>query len=342
MPTNLEIAELLARESEVADTDRRRRALRRASRHALGWEQEAADVVASGAPITTLSAVGPWIAGKIRAWLDDPPERPDPPPERAGFMTRAEARRILASSPDWSSPRADLQVHTTWSDGHASLDEMVRVASTYGYDHVAITDHSKGLPIANGMDEPTLAEQGREIARLNRTLDTAGAPIRALRSLEMNLSPEGDGDMEADALERLDLVLGAFHSKLRVREDQTRRYVAALRNPRVHVLAHPRGRRWSTRAGLSADWETVVTAASETRTALEIDAYPDRQDLDVATLRLAAEAQAWISIGTDAHYPDELRFLELGLAAAVEAGIRRERVLNFLPRDDLLAWARER
>ena len=338
--TNLEIAELLARDADVQETDRRRRALRRASRHALMWPEEAADLAASGTPLTDLPAVGPWTATKLRAWLEDPPDVHEPPPERAGFRTRAEARRVLAEHPDWGTPRADLQVHTTWSDGHATLGEMVRIAGGYGYDHVAITDHSKGLPIANGMHEGELAEQGRAIDDLNRDLEAEGVRIRALRAIEMNLSPAGEGDMEPDALDALDLVLGAFHSKLRVREDQTARYVAAVRNPHVDVLAHPRGRRWNARVGLTADWPVVFEAAADAGTALEVDAYPDRQDLDVELLRVAADAGAWISIGTDAHYPDELRFLDVGLAAAASAGVPRDRVLNFLTREDLLAWAR--
>ena len=156
----------------------------------------------------------------------------------------------------------------------------------------------------------------------------------------MNLSPEGEGDMDPSALARLDLVLGAFHSKLRLQEDQTERYLAAVRNPEVHVLAHPRGRRYGVRVGLSADWERVVAEAARTGTALEVDCFPDRQDLDVPTLRLAAEADAWVSIGTDAHRPDELRSIELGLASVALAGVRPERVLNLMSADEIVEWAK--
>ena len=338
---NRDLAELLSREAEQQDQDHRRRALRRAARWSLMWPEEAAALALEDRPLTELPSVGRWVAHIIRGWLADPPAVPEPPPERAGFMTRSEARAELAAAPEWEREvRADHQVHTTWSDGRAPLDEMVRAASTYGYERVAITDHSKGLPIANGMDEARLAAQRVAIDTLNVELERSGERIRALRSIEMNLSLTGEGDMDPTALARLDLVLGAFHSRLRVREDQTARYVAAVSNPTVHVLAHPRGRRFGARLGLTADWRVVFEAAAEHRTAVEIDAYPDRQDLDVELLGVARETGVTFSIGTDAHNPDELRFLDIGLAAALRAGLPRERILNFAPTDALLAWTR--
>ena len=282
------------------------------------------------------------MARLIGGWLDDPPDVPDEPPLRRDFLTLADVRSTLGEHPEWRPAlRADLQMHTTYSDGKASLHEMVDAARTYGYEHVAITDHSKGLPIANGMNEARLAAEGYEIRRLNEELEREGANFRVLRAIEMNLSPEGEGDMDEDVLLSLDLVLGAFHSKLRVTDDQTDRYVAGLRNRTVNVLAHPRGRRFGVRLGLQADWRRVFEVALEEDKALEIDAYPDRQDLDVQLLELAREVGVRISIGTDAHSVAELRFIEFGLAAAVRAGIPRDRILNYMPLDDLLSWAAE-
>jgi DNA polymerase (family 10) len=189
------------------------------------------------------------------------------------------------------------------------------------------------------MDEARLAVEVEDIDQVNKELEAAGVELRVLRGLEMNLSPQGEGDMDPAALHTLDVILGAFHSKLRLTEDQTERYLAALRNPDFHVLAHPRGRRWGARVGLRADWPRVFEQAVEQGKALEIDGYPDRQDLDVELLELAKEAGVWISIGTDAHHPRELAYMEFGLAAAIRARIPRERILNFLDADDLLAWA---
>ena len=146
--------------------------------------------------------------------------------------------------------------------------------------------------------------------------------------------------MEPEALAPLDLVLGAFHSRLRVIEDQTERYVRALANPTVCVLAHPRGRRYGVRLGLSADWATVCEAAAAFDKALEIDAFPDRQDLSVEILELARDAGCRISIGTDAHSVGELQHMDFGLAAAIRAGIPRQRILNFQPVEQVVRWAR--
>jgi histidinol phosphatase-like PHP family hydrolase len=287
--------------------------------------------------------VGPWVARTVVSWIESPPEVPEPPLVRRGFLTRSRVRAVLADHPEWRSTlRADLQMHTTYSDGSVGIREMIEAAGSLGYQYVGITDHSRGLKIARGMNEAKLARQVAEIVRVNAELRAAGYGIQALPSIEMNLSPEGEGDMQPEALGTLDLVLGAFHSKLRTTEDQTERYLAAVRNPTVDVLAHPRGRKFNLREGLHADWARVFEAAAESGVAVEIDAYPDRQDLDVDLLKLAREARVWISIGTDAHHPEELGFMEFGLAAAIQAGLTRDRILNFLPLDRLQSWAADR
>ncbi|MDP9340522.1 MAG: PHP domain-containing protein [Actinomycetota bacterium] len=309
----------------------------------FGWTEPAAAVLERGGALTDLWRVGPWVAGMLSEWLADPPEVPEPPALRRGFLTRADVDAALEGHDHWRAElRADLQMHTTYSDGSVPLPGMAEAAAALGYEYIGITDHSKGLPIANGMDEERLARQAEEIAALNRALEAAGSGPRVLHSIEMNLSPEGEGDMEPEALSRLDLVLGAFHSKLRLTEDQTDRYLAAVRNPTVHVLAHPRCRMFDRRAGLWADWDRVFAAAAEQGTAVEIDASPYRQDLDVELLAVAREAGVRISIGTDAHSVRELRYMDFGLASAILAGIPKERILNFQPVEDVLAWARER
>lgn len=340
--TNAAIAEL-CRTAAEEESGHRERALRRAGRAALmAWPVEAAELVAEpGRSLTELSAVGPWVARRLLAWLEDPPDPPEPPELRRGFLTLAEARATLAAHPQWPRElRADLQMHTTHSDGKATVREMADRCADLGYEFVALTDHSKSLRIARGMDEERLAAAGAEIEAVNGELERAGRRLRLLRGIEMDLDAEGRGDMEPDALARLDLVLGAFHTGLRLQADQTDRYVKSLRNPAVHVLAHPRARKYDRRAGLRADWARVVQAAAEGGKALEIDAYPDRQDLDLEVLGLAREAGTRISIGTDAHSPGELRFMEFGLAAAIRAGIPRDRILNFRPADEVVDWAR--
>jgi histidinol phosphatase-like PHP family hydrolase len=147
--------------------------------------------------------------------------------------------------------------------------------------------------------------------------------------------------MEPEALAKLDLVLGCFHSKLRRTEDQTDRYLAALRNPDIQILGHPRGRIYNFRVGLSADWPRVFDLAAELDKAVEIDCYPDRQDLSLDLVEQAKKSGCRISLGTDAHGASQLRFIDYGLAAAASAGIKTDRILNFMTRDELQSWVAE-
>jgi putative hydrolase len=268
---------------------------------------------------------------------------PEPDETRRGFLTLAEVRRVLDADPAWEGmPHADLQVHTTDSDGSLPLPEMVGLARSLGRPFMAITDHSKSLTIANGMDEERLADQGRRIDALNAELRAAGDPFRVLRSIEMDVFPDGSPDMEPETLAPLDIVLGAFHSKLRVREDQTDRYLAALRDPTVHVLAHPQARMYGRRSGLRADWHRVFAEAATRGKAVELDATPARQDLSVELAGIAvSEGVRWYSVGSDAHSALELEFLPFGLATAVLAGIPRDRILNYRAADDVVAWGAE-
>ncbi|HSU86895.1 MAG TPA: PHP domain-containing protein, partial [Chthoniobacterales bacterium] len=260
---------------------------------------------------------------------------------RRDFLTIAQARSILAARPDWRERlRGDLQMHTLWSDGSASVAEMAAAAQARGYEFIAITDHTKGLKIAGGIDEAALANQGDEIAAVNQSIRAGNGQLHVLRSIEMNLNPRGEGDMDVDALRGLDLVLGSFHSSLRTTEDQTERYIKAIRNPQVHILGHPRGRIYNFRIGLAADWPRVFAEAAKLDKALEIDSYPDRQDLNLSLLKIARREGTHISLGTDAHHPWQLEFIELGLAAARKAGIPANRIVNFLPLDQLLGWVR--
>jgi DNA polymerase (family 10) len=171
-------------------------------------------------------------------------------------------------------------------------------------------------------------------------LRARGEGLRVLRGLEMNLDVAGRGDMDPAALAPLDIVVGSFHSALRRSEDQTPRCVAALRNTHVHVIGHPRGRRFNARVGIAADWERVLEVAAEAEVAMETNAFPDRQDLNVELLRVIARTGGWVSIGSDAHNTDEMRFVDIGVAAALRAGIGEDRILNLLGPGELAAWAR--
>ena len=336
--TNARVAELLAREADAARPPLTK-AFRRASRRALLWPQEAYQLVRERRSLTELPGIGPHLEKILRQWFNKPPAYLKPPPLRSAFLTLTEAQAILATNAAWlPALKGDLQMHTTWSDGSGSLKDMADAAIERNYEYIAITDHSKGLKIAGGMDETQLARQAAEIESVNHWLEGAGNHLRLLRSIELNLNARGEGDMEVSALARLDIVLGCFHSSLRRKEDQTARYVAALRNPSVHILGHPRGRIYNFRIGLTADWPRVFAAAAELDKAVEIDAYPDRQDLSGDLVLLAKKAGCRISFGTDSHGPSQLRFIEFSAASALRAGINPDCVLNFMSRMSLLNW----
>ena len=333
-PSNADLAELLALEAETI-SGHTARAYRRASRAAFTWPVEAADLRGSERPLTELSGVGPFLARQIAAWIDDAVEAPEPPPIRRSFLTLTEARANLGFV-----PRGDLQMHTTWSDGGDTIESMATAGVARNYEYISITDHSAGLRIVKGQDEEGLARQGLQIDALNDRLSREGHGFHVLRSVEMNINVAGEGDLDPRALNDLDVVLASFHSSLRRTEDATERYVAAVRNPQVRILGHPRGRIYNHRIGLTADWEKVFAAAIETDTALEIDSYPDRQDLDTELLKVARDAGVRISIGTDAHAEWQLEWIDLGVAAATLAGIPHDRILNLMSVRELREWAR--
>ena len=339
MLSNTDVAELLARQAE-RESGILSRAFRRAARGAFLWPEEVAQVAEQNRSLTELRAIGPFIEKQIRRWLDKPPHMAERAPAiRDDFISLADARRLLATKPAWSKRlRGDLQMHTRWSDGSGTIAEMADAAIQRSYDYIAITDHSRGLKIAGGIDERALKKQGKEIAELNALLRKSGNSLVVLRSTELNLNRQGEGDMSPESLSALDLVLGSFHSSLRLVADQTERYLAALRNPHIQILGHPRGRIYNYRIGLTADWPRVFAEAARLDKAVEVDCYPDRQDLNVNLLKIARDYGTRISLGTDAHHPWQLGFGELGLAAVLRAKIPGQHIVNFMPIRDLKSW----
>ena len=334
---NGRIAILLAREGASAG-GHLALALKRASRSALLWPDEAADLIATGRPLTELQGIGPNLAKLIAGWMKSPPSQP-PNPESLEFLTMSRAKRVLAENPRWSGKlNGDLHMHTDWSDGSATVYAMARAACERGYEYIGITDHTKGLKIARGLDETRLDAQGQEIRVVNESLRSEGLRLEVLRSAEVNLSVDGEVDIDHAVLDNLDVVLGSFHSALRKDALQTARFIAALRNPAIQILGHPQGRIYNYRAGLEAEWVRVFAEAARLDKAVEIDGYADRQDLKISLLKIAKREGVRISLGTDAHHPWQLIFMNLSLAAACLAKIRPDRIVNFLSTRDLKAW----
>jgi DNA polymerase (family 10) len=231
--------------------------------------------------------------------------------------------------------RGDLQVHTKWTDGAHDIRTMAKAAMRLGREYLAITDHTRDLAMARGLDEARLEEQRREIREVQSEL----SGIRLLCGAEVNIRPDGSLDVDDAALEKLDLVGAAIHSHLdQPRAQMTRRLVRAVENPHVDVLFHPSCRSLGRRPPIDFDFDAVVDAARRTGTALEIDAQPDRLDLRDELVRRAISAGVRIVIDSDAHNAGELRFVDdFGVAVARRGWAESTDVLNTLPLDELRA-----
>lgn len=260
---------------------------------------------------------------------------------RTHFLSRAEVVRIL-SDPAFDGPRADdyhgdLQMHSEWSDGASTLDEIVGACIERGYRFSAVTDHSYGLKIAGGMSMDDAAEQWRAIDRLNAA---SGDRFRLIRGVEANIGSDGTLDLSDDEAAQFELVLAAPHSRLRKSDDQTTRLLTAIRTPHVHVLAHPRGRITGSRAGVVARWDEVFDEAARQGVAIEIDGDPARQDLDHTLAAQALSAGCLFALDSDAHTTNQLRYAETAIAHARLAGIPPDRIVNCWPTERLMEWLR--
>jgi len=217
---------------------------------------------------------------------------------RDHFLSRAETIRILGEAsyagPSRDDYRGDLQMHSEWSDGSNSIAELAGACQARGYAYAAITDHSHGLKIAGGMSMAEAAEQCRAIDEVNRTTVTG---FRVLQGVEANIGIEGQLDLSADEAATFDLVLAAPHSQLRKPFDQTARMLAAVQNPWVRILAHPRGRMAGSRAGVIADWDAVFATAAATGVAIELDGDPSRQDLDHTMAKSCHRGELPVRVG---------------------------------------------
>ena len=262
---------------------------------------------------------------------------------RGHFLSRAQVLAALKNKkltgPGLKDYRGDLQMHSTWSDGSQSLDDIVAGGIARGYDYCAVTDHSYGLKIAGGVSMEELAQQHIDIDRLNKT---HRGEFRLLKGIEANIRADGTVDMEPDELALLEIVVAAPHSSLRITTDQTERMVRAVKTKGVHILGHPRGRMYGSRPGVTADWEKVFKAAKKSGVAIEIDGDPARQDLDYDIARAAVAAGCTFALDSDAHSTGELRYVETAIAHARLAGVPPDRVINCWPLERLLEWARER
>lgn len=257
------------------------------------------------------------------AWI--PPELR----ENQGEIEAAEARKLpkLVELPDI---RGDLHMHTTESDGRATLEEMVEAAHAMGYEYVAITDHSKALAMANGLDE----KRAVEFAHRVREMDQSGFGLRVFSGLECDIRKDGSMDLEEGALSELDYVIGSVHSYMNLEPaEMTDRLLRALESPSLKVIGHPTGRILLHREGYPFDFDAVAAEAARRKVLLEINASPERLDLTAALIRAAKAKGCRFVISTDSHHPKHLANIRFGVTMARRGWLEASDILNTLPVD---------
>ncbi len=229
--------------------------------------------------------------------------------------------------------RGDLQMHSTWSDGKNTIEEMLDGCVAQGYEYFAITDHSKALAMTGGLDAAKLERQWKEIEEIaSRRSD-----IRILRGMEVDILADGSLDLQDDMLQALDLVLVSVHSKLDLPAvEQTERILRAVQHPAVHILAHPTGRVLNRREPMQFDLDEVLRCAAEHGVVVELNAHPDRLDLKDTHLMRAKELGLKISLGTDAHRVSDLGLMHYGIDQARRAWLTKDDVVNAWPLERVL------
>lgn len=236
--------------------------------------------------------------------------------------------------------KADLQMHSTWSDGKLSIAEMARAAAKRGMKVIAFTDHSASLGVANGLTMDDHKKQAAEIKKVQKQL---GDEILILHASEVEIKADGSLDYPDEFLASLDLVLASLHTSLRQpREKATERMLNAVRNPHVDIIGHPTGRLIPDREGADLDMDAVLQAAAESGVALEINANPARLDLDDAYARRAKELGIPLSINTDAHSEADMDLRFYGVAIARRAWLTKNDAINCWSTDKLLKWLKKR
>jgi len=262
---------------------------------------------------------------------------------RDGFLSQSMAEWVLAApiegAIELGDYRGDFQMHSTFSDGDQTLEEIAQACLALGHGCAAVTDHSYGLPVAHGMSMESAARQHAGIDALNERYT---GRFRLLKGVEANILPDGSLDLSESERKQFEMVVAAPHSGLRGAADQTARMVAAVSQRYVHILGHARGRRFNGRPGVTADWPRVFEAAARHGVAIEIDGSIERQDVDAGLAAQAHAAGCLIALDSDAHSPLELVFSRMAIAHARLAGIPAARVVNSWSNERLLDWIQAR
>jgi DNA polymerase (family 10) len=235
--------------------------------------------------------------------------------------------------------KGDLHVHSNWTDGSNTIEEMAIAAQKRGYQYIAICDHSPTVGVTNGLTPQRLKKHNEEIDKLNQKLSRSKSNFRILKGIEVDIKSNGQLDFEDEILKELDIVVAAVHTKFtQSQEEMTRRIIKALENPYVDIFAHPTGRLIGKREAYRVDMDKLMDACKANGKALELNAYPERLDLSDLNCRKAKERGIKIAISTDSHQDGHYDWISFGVATARRGWIEPEDVINTLSLSKLLKW----
>jgi putative hydrolase len=278
--------------------------------------------------LTTLEGVGAGIAKVLSDLIENGHSRYL---ERLREQMKQPARED-ESVLDFSRYQGDVHSHSDWSDGKATMLEMATGAEAMGYRYLGVTDHSPRITVVHGLNAERLLAQSIEMAEVQKQVPG----VTLLQGIEVDILEDGALDLPDFVLEILDIVIASPHVKLRQEPAaMTERMLRAVTHPHVDVIGHPTGRRPGSREGASYDFELVFKEAARHHVALEIDCDPARMDLSPEMARLALECGCNFALDADAHSPAEFAYVPMAMWMARRAGIPEDRILNFLPLDDL-------
>jgi DNA polymerase (family X) len=245
--------------------------------------------------------------------------------ENSGEIELAESH-ALPKLVEQADIRGDLHMHTTATDGRATLEEMAEAARALGYEYIAITDHSKAIAMAFGLDEQRVVEFAATVRKLNAT---GNLGIRILAGLECDIMKDGEMDIAWDALAELDIVIGSVHSHMGLEPDaMTDRLLRALECPHLKALGHPTGRLLLQRDAFTFDFDRVIAEAVRRGVWLEVNSSPERLDLSANHVRAARAKGAKFIVSTDAHHPKHLLNMRYGIVTARRGGLTAEDIVN--------------
>ena len=235
--------------------------------------------------------------------------------------------------------QGDLHVHSDWDGGANSIEEITEAAQEMGYQYIGIADHTKFLRIKHGLNERQLAEQRKEIDKLNSKFYILNSKFRVLQGCEANIMADGPIDIEDEALAKLDYVIAGVHSQMKMSKgEMTKRIIKAMENPNVDIISHPTGRIIQKRDEYEIDFDKILEVAKKTGTILEINSFPNRLDLKDSNIRKAVAAGVKLIINTDSHHLDHLRFIKLGISQARRGWAEKKDVVNTQPLEKLLKF----